>query len=274
MSTTHPVNRTTEWYDLQVKYGNYDPLPEEVKSEDVSKKAQELIKTIDPLEERSLRELDELEDAVDEDVLAKYRSRRLAEMKKKQARSKFSEVLEIAAPDYVEQVTEASKADGGKQVVVCLLYKDSVPQAVALSQIIKELATRHRDVKFCQGVSDKVVPNYKDSALPALLIYRGGACERQIVGTTLFGGSRMSRDSVEWVLAKKCKVMETDLPGNPLKQEGTQRSKGTVMRLGHGDSSDSDSSGPSAAERHVVAQDRGYGDQGVDDVVTMMRKLM
>eukprot|EP01054_Gregarina_sp_Poly1_P004801 Gregarina_sp_Poly_1__4800@NODE_2559_length_1981_cov_146_012539_g1626_i0_p1_GENE_NODE_2559_length_1981_cov_146_012539_g1626_i0NODE_2559_length_1981_cov_146_012539_g1626_i0_p1_ORF_typecomplete_len277_score43_37Phosducin/PF02114_16/6_7e42HyaE/PF07449_11/0_053Thioredoxin/PF00085_20/0_14RabGAPTBC/PF00566_18/1_2e03RabGAPTBC/PF00566_18/0_26_NODE_2559_length_1981_cov_146_012539_g1626_i089919 len=276
MSTTHPVNRTTEWYDLQVKYGNYDPLPEEVKNEDVSRKAQNLLQQIDPLESKNLEELDAVEDVVDEDVLAKYRRERLEELKAQRRLEKFGEVYEITAPEYVQEVTEASKGNKGQQVVVCLLYKDEVKESISLGNILKTLAPRHKEVKFCQGISDKVITNYRDSAVPALLIYKGGRCVRQIVGATLFGGSRMTTDSVEWVMARKLKVMKTDILEDPLATDSPKGSKGTVLRLRR-DADDDSSSADEDTERsldNLASRDRGYGDHAVDQVVDMMRKLM
>ena len=53
-------------------------------------------------------ELDELEDEEDERILMEYRNQRLAEMKALQERSKYGEVKEITAPEYVKEVSEPS----------------------------------------------------------------------------------------------------------------------------------------------------------------------
>ena len=57
------------------------------------------------LEDMNLEELDELEDEEDERILMEYRNQRLAEMKALQERSKYGEVKEITAPEYVKEVS-------------------------------------------------------------------------------------------------------------------------------------------------------------------------
>lgn len=71
------------------------------------------------LEEKTLDELDELEDEEDERVLEEYRQKRIAEMKELASKSKYGEVREISAEDYVQEVNNA-----GEDVWVVLhLYK-------------------------------------------------------------------------------------------------------------------------------------------------------
>lgn len=71
------------------------------------------------LEEKTLDELDELEDEEDERVLEEYRRKRIAEMKELASKSKYGEVREITAEDYIQEVNNA-----GEDVWVILhLYK-------------------------------------------------------------------------------------------------------------------------------------------------------
>lgn len=248
-------------------------------------KAQEALQSIDPLEKLSLNQLNQVEDIVEEDVLAKYRRARLEEMKAQRSRCKFGEIYEITASEYVAEVTEASKADNGKQVVVCLLYEDGIRDSRILREYLKEIAAEHKEIKFCQGVAHKVIPKFKDSAVPTIVIYRGGKCERQIIGTSLFGGPKMTKASVEWVLARKCKIMTTDLLENPLKDDADDANmrgrKGTIFRTTRGGFSDDDEDEEeeqeddiSASLVNTVANDRGFGDSGVDQTVSLIRKLL
>lgn len=71
------------------------------------------------LEDLSLDELDDLEDEEDELVLLKYRNQRIAELKALAEKSKYGNVVEISAIDYVEQVNKA----GPDVYVVLHLYK-------------------------------------------------------------------------------------------------------------------------------------------------------
>lgn len=71
------------------------------------------------LEAKSLDELDELEDEEDERVLQEYRRKRIAEMQELANKSKYGEVREISAEDYVQEVNNA-----GEDIWVVLhLYK-------------------------------------------------------------------------------------------------------------------------------------------------------
>lgn len=71
------------------------------------------------LEEKTLDELDELEDEEDKRVLEEYRQNRIAELKELANKSKYGEVQEISAEDYVKEVNNA-----GEDVLVILhLYK-------------------------------------------------------------------------------------------------------------------------------------------------------
>lgn len=74
---------------------------------------------VNNLEEKTLDKLDELEDEEDERILEEYRRRRIAEMMELANRSKYGEVREISAEDYVQEVNNA-----GEDVWVVLhLYK-------------------------------------------------------------------------------------------------------------------------------------------------------
>ena len=56
------------------------------------------------LEDMDLDELDELEDEEEERILDQYRRQRMAQMKELQAKSRFGDVREISAEDYIAQV--------------------------------------------------------------------------------------------------------------------------------------------------------------------------
>lgn len=71
------------------------------------------------MENKSLDELDELEDEEDERVLQEYRRKRIAEMQELASKSKYGEIREISAEDYVKEVNNA-----GEDIWVVLhLYK-------------------------------------------------------------------------------------------------------------------------------------------------------
>lgn len=71
------------------------------------------------MENKTVDELDELEDEEDERVLAQYRLKRIAEMRALQEKNKFGSVIEISAVDYTKEVNQA----GEGVWVVLHLYK-------------------------------------------------------------------------------------------------------------------------------------------------------
>lgn len=71
------------------------------------------------LEKLDLDELDELEDSEDEEVLLRYRQKRIAEIKALAEKAKYGSVVEISAQDYVQEVNKA----GDGVWVVLHLYK-------------------------------------------------------------------------------------------------------------------------------------------------------
>ena len=56
------------------------------------------------IEDMDLDELDELEDDEEERILEQYRRQRMAQIKDLQAKSKYGDVREISAEDYVAEV--------------------------------------------------------------------------------------------------------------------------------------------------------------------------
>ncbi len=58
------------------------------------------------MEDMNLDELDELEDDEEERILEQYRRQRMAQIKDLTSRSKFGDVRDISADDYVAQVRD------------------------------------------------------------------------------------------------------------------------------------------------------------------------
>jgi len=110
----------TEWDEALIKHG-IRKAPERVETED-----QRQLKDIeahhfrDPLAQKSLGQLDELEDDLEEDSLAAYRARRVKELKEKAKRDKFGVVYQIHEPEYKKEVTDASAEPG--VWVICHLF--------------------------------------------------------------------------------------------------------------------------------------------------------
>jgi len=265
MSTTNPVNVTTEWEDLQVKYGNWQKRPDVITNESISQKTIDAAEQIDPLAGASLKTLQKLEDDIEEDVLDKYRRQRLEELKQKKQEYRFGYVTQVQKAEYVEQVTDASKAEGGNQWVILCLYKDALQSCKVMNEILTVLARKFGYVKFCRAVSDDIVENFPAANLPGLMIYRGGVCRHQIFGPTNFGGRNMTADSVEWSLAKKYKIFhDSTLVSDPLETESkTTRSGKVRVRMGRTD--DSEDSGADEIDRIAMGRDHQSSSEEEDE---------
>ncbi len=73
-----------------------------------------------------------------------------------------------------------------------------------INKIWEELAQKHVTRKFCKGVATKIIENYMDVDCPGVLIYKGGQLVDKIIpAAEMFGGLRMNKDCVEFVLSLK-----------------------------------------------------------------------
>ena len=77
------------------------------------------------------------------------------------------------------------------------------------------LARKHPNVKFVKAVATSCVENFHDNHCPAMFIYRNGELEvSEVPCGDLFGGVRMTLQTVEWVLHEK-KVVEIEFEEDP-----------------------------------------------------------
>eukprot|EP00850_Spirogloea_muscicola_P021501 SM000251S08832 [mRNA] locus=s251:133513:134790:- [translate_table: standard] len=204
---------TTEWEDLQVKFGN---LPARPKPERVSYEA--------PAEEprgrsadaiaatASVDELEELEDECGDDrFLEEYRMRRMAELRTESARPRFTSVELIAGTDFVREVSKAPE----DVWVVVHLFKDRycvvsstlqplpyVQDCSVLQACLNDLAAKYTETKFLRIVSTDCIVNYPDSNLPTVLVYKGGVVKATLLGLSRFGGRRCTPEDVAFQLCQ------------------------------------------------------------------------
>ncbi|TGZ31980.1 viral IAP-associated factor homolog [Temnothorax longispinosus] len=198
-------NEDTEWNDILRRKGI---IPEKKKEQEITEDqiVNLLESTIDEktgrtpnnLEEKTLDELDELEDEEDERVLEEYRRKRIAELKELANKSKYREVQEISAEDYVKEVNNA-----GEDVWVILhLYKSGIPLCTLINQHLANLARKFPATKFLKSISTTCIPNWPDSNLPTIFIYHDGNMVKQIIGPLEFRGMKLSEAELEWMLGQ------------------------------------------------------------------------
>ncbi|CAN7995998.1 unnamed protein product, partial [Ixodes pacificus] len=142
------------------------------------------------IEDLSLEELEELEDEEDERALLHYRQMRLAEIQATLQKSRYGDVREISADDYVEQVNKA----GEGVWVVLHLYQPGVPYCTLISQHLSHLASKFPTTKFLKSVATNCIPNYPDRNVPTIFVYRDGQLCKQFVGPDVFGGMKLKVD--------------------------------------------------------------------------------
>lgn len=211
----------TEWEDALIKHGIMAAPPVEVKDDEVH--YEHVAKLMDEdadekaLGDKGMDSLDELEDDFEEDVLKKYREKRMKELKEAAAKNKYGAVKEIYQQDFIREVSEASSEEG--LWVVCHLYVYAKPECQLLNKCMDEVAVKFKAVKFLKIVSTEAIPNYPDANCPTLLIYTKGDIAEQIVGISKFGGLKMNAKILEWVLAASG-VLKTEIEENPLNQLG------------------------------------------------------
>jgi len=195
-------NEDTEWNDILREKGLIPQKPKELEitEDDVAAMLEEAVNEKihgKPMDDLSLDELDELEDLEDDRILEEYRRKRIAEMQSQLKRERFGEVTQISEPDFVKEVTEASK----DVWVVCHLFKPSIPACKLINAILVKLAARHKYCKFIKIIGDHCIHGYPDKNMPSLLIYGKGDMRKQIVGIQSFpGGMSCTVDDLELFL--------------------------------------------------------------------------
>lgn len=229
-------NEDTEWNDLLRKRGIIPEKEPEVTEEQLAEMIENAIEERSGPEGRlgklTLDELDEVEDDEDEALIIEFRNRRIAEMKAEMDKSKFGEVQEITAIDYVEKVNNA-----GEGIWVFLhLYKQGIPVCAQINQNLNVLARKFPQVKFLKAISTTCIPNFPDRNLPAVFVYYEGQMKRQLVALDF--GNKVSCDALEWILSRTG-GFKSDLESDP---RGPKVRDVMMSSLRHKDSDDDNDS--------------------------------
>ncbi|KAK1884384.1 Phosducin-like protein [Dissostichus eleginoides] len=110
----------------------------------------------------------------DEDFLQHYRMQRIEEMRRQLCRGKrFAQVYELSCG---EEFLEALDKEDKSILVVIHIYEPEVPGCEAMRGSLMCLAQEYPLVKFCSVRSSAISTSalFRDSALPALLVYKAG----------------------------------------------------------------------------------------------------
>ncbi|CEG36596.1 Conserved phosducin-like protein [Plasmopara halstedii] len=188
-----PTGETTEWEDILVKKGILAP-----KTKVIEEKEEEE-EFVDPRENATLDELDEMEDDYDDDAeLERIRERRIQEMKEQASRNKFGEVEPIAKNEWTTVVTEGSK----DHWVIAYLWDEALEESKIMDHVLREVAKRHRDVKFVSIQAQACIENWPSRNCPTLFMYHKGSLQNQLLGIHKLNGLDMKVEDLEEYLAQ------------------------------------------------------------------------
>merc|ERR1712013_69271 len=200
-----------EWNDVLRAKGIIleKPKEAEVNEEDLVRMLEETIREKTGEKRMEDMDLDEL-DEEEEKILLQMRNQRMAEIKARMEKSKYGDVREITAVDYVQEVNKA-----GEGVFVILhLYKQGVPLCALVNEYMNRLAPRFPTTKFIRAISTTCIPNYPDKNLPTIFVYHEGALKSQIIGPEQMRGMNLTEKEFEFMLGRSGAI-ETDIKEDP-----------------------------------------------------------
>lgn len=203
-------NEDTEWNDILRAHG---VIPEKPPSptEQIEKAFEEAVERAhaNRLEDRTLDELDELEEEglEDEEFVQMYRNKRMAEIKQMASKMKFGEVHHISKPEYTQEVTEASQ--NGVFVFLHIMYP-GIEQSRLLSALFLRVAPKFRDIKFVDIDARQINDQYRPESCPTILVYHNGQPTKQIVTLDTIGGSSTNMRDIEQLLVTVGAVQDSD----------------------------------------------------------------
>ncbi|CAB3385629.1 Hypothetical predicted protein [Cloeon dipterum] len=232
-------NEDTEWNDILRSKGIIPPKKEKEVTEDqivdileqaVAEKTGNVAQNMNAL---TLDELDELEDDEDEAVILAYRQKRIAEIKELTQKSRYGDVTDIRAEDYVQQVNKAGEGIW----VVLHLYKQGIPLCTLVNQHLNQLAAKFPTTKFLRSISSTCIPNYPDMNLPTIFVYFEGDLKKQFIGPIELRGMKLTVDELEWMLK------EAGAVPSKIEKDPKPKIKDVLMSQLRGGRDDSDDDG-------------------------------
>jgi hypothetical protein len=201
-------NADTEWNDILRKHGiipEKPPDPEPIIQDALISAAQRAHET--RLEDKTLDELDALEDEEDDAFLSIYRQKRLAELGELARKGRWGSVLPLQKAEYAREVTEASNS---AFVVVAMTGEGGNVESRVLSELLVPLSAKYPDVKFMSIPAPLCIPHYPEKNTPTLLIYKDTQIVRQVVTLGSLNGVRTNLRNLELLLVEIGAVMEGD----------------------------------------------------------------
>lgn len=102
----------------------------------------------------------------------------MAELQKQSQTHVFGVVTHVPGSDYIKEVTEGSE----KSWVVAILTMLGNDDAENLITIMRQAASRNRDVRFVSMIAQEAIPNFPAKHVPCVLLYKEGTMQQQLTG--------------------------------------------------------------------------------------------
>ncbi|CUG69172.1 phosducin-like protein, putative [Bodo saltans] len=212
--------RTTEWEDIQYKHGNKVGKYTTHEGELLAQRVKDanpniLLKVYDANEEKVRDKLarggydvdpavtvdpDDIDDSDDDDALAAFRNKRMAELQRVAQTNVFGVVRNISGAEYVQEITDSSQ----QCWVVGIMIAQGHEGCDALLKVLQLVAMKHRDVKFVSLLAKEAVAKMPDRLLPCVVFYHKGSLVNQLTEITVWEDSKrcVSVEAAERVLSR------------------------------------------------------------------------
>lgn len=201
-------NEDTEWNDILRAHGVIPERPPSPTAQLEAALEESIQKAHDNrLEDKTLEELDALEDEEDEAFLESYKFKRMAELQSLAQKEKFGSVQTISKSEYTDEVTNASK--NGVYVFLHIMYT-GVPQSKLLTGLFQRVAEKFRDIKFVQIDARQINENYQPANCPTILVYHNTNVVKQLVTLAQIGGNNTTIKDIEELLISVGAVKDSD----------------------------------------------------------------
>ncbi|RLN93441.1 hypothetical protein BBJ28_00003920 [Nothophytophthora sp. Chile5] len=114
------------------------------------------------------------------------------------ARNKFGDIQPIAKDEWTREVTEGSS----EHWVIAYLWDDALEECKLMDNVLREVAKKHRDVKFVSIQAQACIENWPSRNCPTLFMYHKGDLKNQLLSIRKLNGLNMKVEDLEEYIAK------------------------------------------------------------------------
>eukprot|EP01080_Neovahlkampfia_damariscottae_P011594 gene11594-4837_t len=200
--------RETEWTNAQRQLGNVPELEEEVKDTGYESPSEDEI-IHGKLSGKTLEQMDEFEDEIDELILMDYKKQRMAQLQQHAKNNSYGSVKDFSANEWKEEVSNCR----GIWVLIHL-YAPGSPKCEQIDQILGELSKKHPEAKFLRIRASNAIKNFPENNCPTILAYKDGEMQTQFQKF----GAEPNVNTLDWAFSQK-KIWTTTLQSDPNKKK-------------------------------------------------------